>query len=137
MLVSHGPLAEGVLKSAEMILGPQQNVTTLSVTMDTTLDGMTHEIENCYRNNGESDTLIICDILGGTPSNASMRFIAGKSNVRILTGLNLPMVLELFMATGKSLDELFTIGIEAYRKGLHHFEATDLDKPTSEENLEL
>ncbi|WP_125702512.1 PTS sugar transporter subunit IIA [Lacticaseibacillus daqingensis] len=137
ILVSHGPLASGVLGSAEMILGPQDNVRTLSVVNDTTLEGMTAQIEAAYDESGQADTVILCDILGGTPSNASMRFIVGKSNVRILTGLNLPMVIEMFMAADKSLDELVEIGKQSYTKGLNSFKPEDLVQRESEEDFAL
>lgn len=137
ILISHGPLADGVLGSAEMILGPQDNVKTLSVVNDTTLEGMTQKIETAYEESGRADTMILCDILGGTPSNASMRFIVGKSNVRIITGLNLPMVIEMFMATGKSLDELVEIGKRSYTKGLNSFKPEDLVQTETEEDLSL
>lgn len=48
LLVSHGPLAASALESVEMIMGQQENVRTLSVTHDTTLEGMEPEFDSYF-----------------------------------------------------------------------------------------
>lgn len=134
LLISHGPFSKAILESAEMITGKSDNIQTLSVTMDSTLSGTTESIKNIYEENNEGDLIIICDILGGTPSNASMQFIAGKDNVRILTGLNLPMLLELLLNSSTDIDQLVDNAKNSYTKGLSAFKSSDLESKASQDN---
>ncbi|MGC3011489.1 PTS sugar transporter subunit IIA, partial [Enterococcus faecalis] len=69
LLIRHGPMAEAAVISAEMIMGKQENVRTLSVTHDSTLESMETAISEVYEYFGSHDLMFFCDILGGTPSN--------------------------------------------------------------------
>ena len=44
ILVSHGEFAKAALGSAEMIVGPQEEVTALALTVDKSLDAFEEEI---------------------------------------------------------------------------------------------
>lgn len=131
LLISHGPMAEAAVISAEMIMGKQENVRTLSVTHDTTLESMETAISEVYEYFGSHDLMIFCDILGGTPSNASLRFKARKSSVEVVTGFNLPVLIEAFMAKNLPAPELLEIVKIAYSKG-----QTILETPSAVETTE-
>ena len=48
--------------------------------------------------NNEQGTLILTDMLGGTPCNASV-LLTKKFNIEVLTGVNLPMILSAIFAS--------------------------------------
>ena len=40
------------------------------------------------------ETIVLCDLFGGSPSNVAMSLIS-KGDISIFTGLNLPMLIEI------------------------------------------
>ena len=93
LLISHGPLAEGMLKTAEIFFGeniPQMKAVVLN-TQDDPEDFRTRLQEAVKVDTGEG-VLVFADLLGGTPCNQSA-FVLNEQ-VTVLTGMNLPMVME-------------------------------------------
>lgn len=108
LLGSHGNYAKEALKSAEMIIGEQNNVAcfSLSETMDLamTIEEAQKAFELLEKKSG---TLILVDIMGGTPGNVATIIKKKNSQVRLLTGFNLPLLIEALMSReSKNLDEL-------------------------------
>ncbi|MDF7639576.1 PTS sugar transporter subunit IIA [Lactobacillus sp. ESL0791] len=121
ILASHGYLAKEALRSAEMIVGQQDNCAVLSVTENLNLEQAKEEMEQKYAalDTGKG-TIILVDILGGTPSNVSGTFCLEKDNVLVLSGLNLPMLLDLFTNRERSLAELAESLKKSYKIGFQN-----------------
>ena len=80
ILASHGYLAKEALRSAEMIVGKQDNCAYLAVTEDLNLEQAKEQMNRMYDELDTSKgTIILCDILGGTPSNVSGTFCLEKT----------------------------------------------------------
>lgn len=117
---THGSFSKQILRSAEMIFGLQENVS--SVTFETG-EGLEDLVEK-YKN--ESDKLdckegilFLVDLFGGSPFNAASRIVTQNDNMDVLTGINLPMLLEIYGARGFSnLEELVSIGKKAGVEGI-------------------
>lgn len=134
--MSHGHFASGILNSLEMIIGKQDNIDVIQITDDSSLEGTVEQIENLYKKNNFEDTVIICDILGGTPSNASLRFLSNKDNILLITGMNLPMLLELFMLPpDASFSYIEERAKHAYDKGLNIFSAVPVSEQSDDIDL--
>lgn len=118
VVASHGEFAKYALQSAEMIAGKQDNCGVLSVDMDFDLqdaiDQMKEQLSQLDRSAG---TIILVDILGGTPSNVSGRLVFEEENILVLSGLNLPMLLDLLTNRERSLDELASSLEQSYQQG--------------------
>lgn len=136
ILVSHGPFARAALESAEMIVGQQEHVSVLEVGHDTTLDGMTNEIKEVIAEHSEKEFIILCDILGGTPSNASVKVLHDCEQAVLVTGFNLPLLLELFMNQTQDKEQLLDSIKTTYEQSLHIIEDPRQDKQEIE-NYEL
>lgn len=107
LLMSHGPMAQGALESAQMIVGQQETVHIVSVSHDSTIDTTFEDIVNIVSQYDNEDWLFITDIIGGTPFNAAYRYIEEyNKDTAIITGFNLPLLLELFMRSNDSLDSI-------------------------------
>lgn len=106
LLASHGTFAKGILESVSMILGEQADVETFCLerndSLNTALQKMTALFEKLERNAG---TIIFTDIYGGTPSNVAATFLE-KEDVQIFSGMNLPVLLELFTNRSMEMGEL-------------------------------
>ena len=93
VIATHGKLAQELVNSAELISGKQSNLYTIKESDNDSLVQMQERISNLLKNIDDEDgTLILTDMFGGTPCNASVS-ICGSFNTEILSGVNLPMVL--------------------------------------------
>ena len=90
VLISHGPSCEGLLKSVEMIAGPQQDINALPLNPGENPDDYRDRLDKIV----EDNTLILCDLKGGTPYN-SAAFVSKNYDVSLVTGMNIPMVITL------------------------------------------
>ena len=94
ILASHGYFAQEALKSAEMIVGEQSKnkVRALSMTLGIDLNQFKEKIQKVVDEFGvERNILILTDLMGGTPNNASVYSLISNNNVQVISGLNLPV----------------------------------------------
>ncbi len=69
------------------------------------------------RLNTRYGVLILSDICGATPNNLA-RYFAEQEDIRIISGLNLPMLVRVLNYRDKPLSELASIAIEGGHKGI-------------------
>lgn len=99
ILAAHGPLPGAFLESTSMILGDLPQVTCLSLMPGDSLEGLVDRLQTATNEVNTGDgVLILLDMFGGTPANATALLTQQISNVQAVTGMNLPMLLEIFMA---------------------------------------
>ena len=92
-IISHGAFGRELLKTAESIVGKQESVFTLELAQEDSLDTLKASIKELLDDLPGSDgALILSDMLGGTPCNASLVF-SQEYNIEIASGLNLYMLI--------------------------------------------
>jgi PTS system mannose-specific IIA component len=95
VIIAHGNLAEELLRSSELIVGPQQSVKAVSVNSGNGVDQAIHDIQSAIEEvDSGSGVLILTDMFGGSPSNLSLSFL-DKKHIEVITGVNLPMLIKL------------------------------------------
>lgn len=135
MLMSHGNFAKSAIESAELIIGKQENYDTLSIFTTDQIEHLKQEMTDKINNlNTLNGLVILTDIIGGTPINLAGNLMT-KENIIICSGLNLPMLLEIFMNREKNIDELKTIIEEAYKDGMIIRTSNSLIKECDEDDL--
>ncbi|MTB63532.1 PTS N-acetylgalactosamine transporter subunit IIA [Streptococcus sp. zg-86] len=119
VLVAHGHFASGIKSSLELIAGPQENLHIIDFVADMSADQVKdHLLESITET---SQTLILCDLLGGTPFKvASTLMLEQQSkNICVLSGLNLSMLLEVaFSRIECSLEEVVERAISSGQTGI-------------------
>ena len=120
VLVSHGNLANEFAKTLEHIVGPQENLITVSLFPDDDMEIKRKEIQDAVeqveKNQG---VVILTDMFGGTPSNLAHSLLKDQ-NVEIVAGMNLPLLIKLVSSRKtKSLHESVLLAQEAGRKYIH------------------
>jgi mannose PTS system EIIA component len=114
VLVTHARFGEELLKSAQMIMGPQENCVSLSIDVSTAMEGMLDEIRKAVAQTDMGQgVVILTDMFGGTPSNLSLSLL-GTGKVEVVTGVNLPMLLKIL---GSRTLPLAKLGAEAKSAG--------------------
>jgi len=95
LIVTHGELANELLRTAQEIVGKLPRVEAVSIHAAEQIEKARKKIEAVLqRVNDGSGVLILTDLFGGTPSNLVLSYLeAGK--VEVVTGVNLPMLMKL------------------------------------------
>ncbi len=95
ILASHGDFAAGILQSATMIIGEQDNIAAVTLQPSEGPDDIRRKIEEAAESFETSEVLVLADLWGGTPLNqANTLFDQNKDQWAIVAGLNLPMLIE-------------------------------------------
>lgn len=124
IITGHGEFAPGIAKSLKMIAGTQENfqvitfedglaLGTYEENIRATLKGLLNETEG---------VLIFTDLLGGTPFRTAMMSASTFENVEVVTGTNLPMLVEIgLMRTYENeVKALASRAVKAGTKGIQH-----------------
>lgn len=110
ILASHGEFAEGIMQSGSMIFGEQEKVKAVTLMPSEGPDDLKAKLEEAIASFGEgSEVLFLVDLWGGTPFNqANSLFEDNKDKWAIVSGLNLPMLIEAY-ASRLSMDSAHEI----------------------------
>lgn len=99
IVASHGDLAKGILMSAEMIVGKQENVAACCLLPSEGPEDIKNKIMTAIDQFDSCDEILfLVDLWGGTPFNQITTLVEGNENYHVITGLNLPMLIEACMA---------------------------------------
>lgn len=98
VLVSHGDMSVGMLEAARMIVGEQEGVATVCLRESDAVEGLMERVDTAIRevDSGEG-VLILVDVFGASPFNAGARLAMQRDKTEVISGVNLPMLLELCM----------------------------------------
>lgn len=104
VVASHGNMARELLATAENIMGPIEKCETVSVYGGDSKKVISHKVKEAISKVVDGKGIIVLtDIFGGSATNVSYSFCR-QYNLRIVSGVNLPILLEL--ATHRKLDDL-------------------------------
>ncbi|MEW6439479.1 MAG: PTS sugar transporter subunit IIA [bacterium] len=119
LLISHGNIGHSFLEAARQILGDVEQVRAVSIGPSAEGPQVLQEIERARRDLDQGDgVLIVTDMFGGTPSNISFSMVE-QSQVEILTGLNLAMLLKILSCRKSArLGELARTALECGRESI-------------------
>ncbi|MDY6876370.1 MAG: PTS sugar transporter subunit IIA [Chloroflexota bacterium] len=97
VIVSHSDLGDALIRATEMITGPVERLFSVSLRPDESPEGFGDKLAEALQEIEGDETLVLIDLFGGTPCNVAARQVL-KDNVECVTGVNLPMLLELVMS---------------------------------------
>lgn len=101
LVIGHGRFAEGIKSVANIIVGDLSEVTFMNTYVD---DIDFHiELDNYFSEN--KNVLVLTDLFGGSVNQAIIQYIT-KVNIDVITGINIPLILEILISntTGNNLD---------------------------------
>lgn len=123
LLTGHGEFAPGLASALELVAGKQEafKVVPFDVEKAAEYPELLHtEIEQLRE---ETDAvLVFVDLLGGTPFNQAMINTQSISDVNVVTGTNLPMLIETLFTRNSdasaALDSLTECALAAGQNGV-------------------
>ncbi|EOB9996907.1 PTS mannose transporter subunit IIAB [Cronobacter sakazakii] len=128
---THGWAAEQLLKTAEMLLGEQENVGWIDFVpgenAETLIEKYNAQLEKLDTSKG---VVFLVDTWGGSPFNAASRIVVDKPHYEVVAGVNIPMLVETLMARDDdpAFDELVAIAVETGREGVKALKAKPVEK---------
>lgn len=128
---THGWAAEQLLKTAEMLLGEQENVGWIDFVpgenAETLIEKYQAQLAKLDTNQG---VLFLVDTWGGSPFNAASRIVVDKEHYEVIAGVNIPMLVETLMARddNPTFDELVALAVETGREGVKALKAQPVEK---------
>lgn len=120
LILTHGRLAQSLCETAKLILGDTTGMAYLNLPEPLDISAYRKSIEDILEENKEEGVLILTDLLGGTPFiTCSQIAKAHWDDMELITGANLPMLLELGPnIASKNIHELKQIAQEAGSTGI-------------------
>jgi PTS system mannose-specific IIA component/PTS system mannose-specific IIB component len=116
VLAGHGRLPSGVGEAAEMILGPQSRLKVCELSPHDSPEEFGVRLLALLGDAVEA--LVLADLHGGSPFNAVRVLAAAHPRLQLVSGLNLPMVLEVLLHTTDDVTELAGVARAAGRDGV-------------------
>ncbi len=124
ILLTHGPIGDALIDAVEGIMGMEEGLHSLSVT-NMSVAEITDRLLALVNGPDEKQdgVIIMASLKGGSCWNVSVSVAMRHSNVRVVSGVNLPMVLS-FMTKRDTMDidELAESIEKDGTRGITHFE---------------
>jgi len=93
VLITHGTLSQVLVETVSMIMGPQPDLVAITFSARESIEMLRQKAADAIVPYRETGCLVMTDVLGGSATNICVEFLK-TDGVRILTGVNLPMVME-------------------------------------------
>ncbi|NBH74918.1 mannose/fructose/sorbose PTS transporter subunit IIA [Rodentibacter pneumotropicus] len=144
IVAAHGKLAAELVNSSEMVFGEVEGLHGVTFVPGEGQDTLVEKYEAIIAECDPTDSvLFLVDLFGGSPYNAAARVAAKRPQDDIVTGVSLPMLLEVLDAKddAKSTEDLATtakevgvMAVKSYRKSDETFtQAKETTRESSEE----
>ena len=119
LIITHEGIGEALLATARSVF-PQQPlaVRAFAIARDADPQVSLHQAIALGKDLDSGDgLLVLSDLYGSTPSNVASKVASGL-NGRIVSGVNLPMLLRIFNYPDLTLTELAKVAVEGGRSGV-------------------
>lgn len=127
IIATHGGFAQGILDSVKLITGVQDKISVLSLYHETNIDDFGESLVNEIQKQDDGDGVIVfCDLLMASPYNqATLNYkkILKKHKYKVISGLNLPMLLEAISCRMQNFDleKICSVAQKAGQDGIKEF----------------
>jgi mannose/fructose-specific phosphotransferase system component IIA len=99
-MVTHGDLGRSLRATAETIVGPVSELEVIS-NLGLSRESLCEAVEECLGRWGDDEGVVLTDIPGGSCTQAALLRARSHPAVCVVTGLNLPMLVDFLVNRGK------------------------------------
>ncbi len=119
IVVTHGKLADELVRTAELIVGKQEELYAISGS-DLCDESVIERIRGIIAQRGDRHSIVFVDFFGGSCCINSVRAVEREEGVKIISGVNLPMLLAFATKRGampfeEMVDHIIRRGRESVR----------------------
>lgn len=108
LIATHGKMASGIRYTAELIVGQLAEITTIDAYV-TPEDNVEEQFKEFFEQHKKDRIIVFTDLMGGSVNQKLMEY-AKQENVTLVTGTNLPVLMQVMLAD----DDVSEEEIEAY-----------------------
>lgn len=123
IICTHEQMAIGVKKTAEFIMGPQENLHAIAAYTKEQVD-YEHEITTFLQKHPTEPVVVLTDIVGGSVNTALAKMIPTHKNLQLIAGVNLPMVVQLLLSNEQDLEATIAKAIREAKNGIQDINQT-------------
>jgi len=117
VIVTHGGLAAEFRAALEHVVGPQEQLATISIGPEDDMVQRRLQILDAVAETDRGDgVVLLTDMFGGTPANLAIS-VMDEAKVEVIAGINLPILVKLATIRGDvALSQAVTAARDAGRK---------------------
>ena len=118
LIIAHAPLASALRQCvAHVFTDNPEGVAALDVQPNTPPEETLAQARIMLAQLGATDALVLADVFGATPCNVAQKLVDGVHS-KLITGVNLPMLLRALNHRDKGMDNLITKTVAGGRDGI-------------------
>ncbi len=96
LIATHGKMASGIRYTAEMIGGASDAITTIDAYVHAE-DNVEKQFEEYFESHKDDRIIVVTDLMGGSVNQKLMGYVK-PDKISLITGMNLPLVVQLLFA---------------------------------------
>lgn len=140
---THGEFANGILESAQMILGEdlvKSGVRAVILKRGEGPENVIEKYKKAIEELGNPErVLFLNDLRGGTPYNAASTLAVGDEHYGIVAGVNFPMLIAMIQEQmtddgSETIAEIMQKAVDAGKEGVIPTSYADLNTPAEDED---
>lgn len=113
LIATHGKMASGIRYTAELIVGQLAEITTIDAYV-TPEDNVEEQFKEFFEKHKEDRIIVFTDLMRGSVNQKLMEY-AKQDNVTLVTGTNLPVLMQVMLADDDVSEEEIETYIEEAR----------------------
>ena len=118
LIIAHAPLAHALRQCALHVFPDcEHDIRAVDVQPNLSPEETLHTARIMMHDMGPNPILVLSDVFGATPCNVAQKLVDGV-NSRLITGVNLPMLLRVLTYKNESLDALVTRAVAGGTQGV-------------------
>lgn len=128
LAVSHGKMAEGMVRAVRMVAGNLGSLDYLCLDEESSIEQFRTQFAEMLEKHRETQQiLVLSDIRGGSPFTSAVELLAEKGLTEksfVIAGMNLPLMLALVFRSGPVTEEELDALIREARENLQVYHET-------------
>ena len=133
LIATHGKMASGIRYTAELIVGKMDEITTIDAYV-TPEDNVEKKFEEYFAQHENDRIFVFTDLMGGSVNQKLLGY-SQKENVTLITGTNLPVLMQVMMADDDVTEEEIQEFIDDAREELQVVDLGGEKKSSAKENV--
>ena len=138
IIATHGKMSEETVNLTKMVLGESEQLDFVTFLPGEGPEDLIEKYKNIISKYKSEGTLFLVDLFGGSPYNAACRIVAETENTDVITGVNVPMLLEVLDAREETnkVSELVETAKNSGINGIKIFSEIFTESDDSDEELD-
>ena len=116
LIATHGKMASGIRYTVELIVGKMEGIETIDAYV-TPEDNVEEKFKEYFRKHEQDRVIVFTDLMGGSVNQKLMEY-SKRENVTLITGTNLPVLMQVMLADDDVTDDEIQEYIEDARSEL-------------------